>query len=366
MESISSYQLLVLTVLYQIGTTVIFAFGSSAGRAAWISVLISTVVGVFIISIYLLLRKLNPGLTLVEWYPRHFGKWIGTPISWMYALQFIYVGGRIIGDLMSLVPNTILTRTPPVVYLSLLLLVVAYGLFGGIEIIARLGELFLPFLFLIILVDIIFILGSDVIYFQYMKPILGKGWSNILNTVWPLGITQTFGQSIEFAMIWPLVKEQNKIAKFTILATIISGVFIATLDFFAVFALGESTFSRSIFPVYRLVRLINIGDFLENLDAFSVLLYLATAFFKISMHIYAAIRSIQILTYSKSNKVFIFPVIILVLYVGMNMASNVSEHIYAGLIILPYNLWILLFFILPILLLLVTLIKLSFKKFHLI
>ncbi|MDQ0970349.1 hypothetical protein QFZ31_000227 [Neobacillus niacini] len=76
MERISTNQLFILTVFFQIGTTIIFGFGSSAGRDAWIAIITSFVLGIIAIGIYLLLRYLNPGLTLVEWFPAQFGKWI--------------------------------------------------------------------------------------------------------------------------------------------------------------------------------------------------------------------------------------------------------------------------------------------------
>ncbi len=350
-----------LTTLYQIGTTVIFGFASVAGRAAWISVLISTCIGVGINLLYVTLMHMHPGLTLVQWYPKQFGKWLGTPIAWMYPLQLLYVAGRIIGDLRFLIPNTLLPKTPHVIISSIVLIVAAYALFSGIEIIGRLGELFFPIIILLFFTQVILILSSDIINPQYIKPITGKGWKTIWESVWPLGITQTFGQTIEFAMIWPLVKESKKIFKVSAIATIISGIVIASLDILAVLVLGEGTFSRSIFPMFRLIRIINVGNFIENLDAINVLLFLTTAFFKICLHLFAAIRGIQQLSYAKNSRVFILPAIVIVLYLGMNMAANAPEHIEAGLKILPYNLWILLFFVLPGILFIVAWIRNRFK-----
>ena len=139
MEKISNYQLFTLTVLFQIGTTIIFGFASSSGRGAWISVIVSTGIGLLIILLYLTLMKLNPGLTIVQWYPKQFGKWIGVPIAWLYPLEFMYEGGRGIGDLKILFPSTILPKTPPLVVMLLLLALIAYTLFSGIETFGRLG-----------------------------------------------------------------------------------------------------------------------------------------------------------------------------------------------------------------------------------
>lgn len=362
MERISTHQLLTLTILYQIGTTTIFGFASDAGRAAWISVLISTVIGVIMNLTYLKLMELNPGLTLVQWFPKQFGKWLGTPIAWMYILQLLYVSGRNIGDLRSLIPNILLPKTPHPVIAAVYLLMATYALYSGIENIGRLGELFIPILFITAAILILFLFSSDVFNLQYIKPYLGKGWKDIWKAVWPLGITQTFGQTIEFAMIWPLVNQQNKVKSTMIKATIISGLIISFVDLLSVLGLGETIFKRSIFPVFRLTRIINVGSFIQNLDALNILLFLVTALFKLCIHLYSAIRGMQQLTYAKNSRTFIIPSVLTVFYLGLEMAKNGIEHIEAGLKILPYNLWMLLFIILPIILLIVSLIRNAIEK----
>lgn len=362
MEKISNYQLFALTILFQIGTTVIFGFASTSGRAAWISVLISTAIGLLMTLLYLTLMRMNPGLTLVEWYPAQFGKWLGIPISWLYPLGFIYDGARGIGDFKILFPSTILPKTPPLLLMSLFLSIIAYALFSGLETIARLGELFLIVILSLYFIEVILIFSSDIINMQYIRPFLGKGWKNIWNSVWPLGITQTFGQSIEFAMIWPLVNNQKKIIKTTLLATSISGIFIASFDMLAVLVLGENTFTSSIFPLYRVIRIISVGDFIENLDAINVLYFSTTFFFKGCIHLYSAIRAIQQLTHTKTSRVFIIPVVLIVLVIGMNIASSASEHLETGLKIVPYNVYGPLFLLLPSILLIVTLIRNIFKR----
>lgn len=362
MESISNQQLYVLTVLYQIGSTIIFGFASTAGRNAWLAVLISTAIGSLIILLYTLIMRMNPGLTLVEWYPEQFGKWLGTPISWIYALLILYLLARGIGDLRFLVPITILPRTSIFIVLTAFGLLQAYAVFSGIEVIARLGQLFLPLIFILFFVEVIFIFSSGIMDIHNLQPIAGNGWKPIWNSVWPLGISQSFGESIELAMIWPLVKQPEKIIKTTLLATITAGLFIAVFDAMAIATLGEGIFKNSIYPFYTLIQQISVGDFIENLDAIEVLYFLTTLFFKTSIHVFVGVRAIQQLTLVPNGRIFVLPVVLIGLYLGMTMASNVSAHIEAGLKIIPYNLLIPLFLILPGILFVVTIIRQQLKN----
>lgn len=357
MNKITNYQLFTLVVLYEIGTTIIFGFAASAGRAAWISVLISASIGILINIVYFKLMNMNKGLALVEWFPAQFGKWIGVPIAWMYVIEFIYDGGRGIGDLEILIPGTILPKTPIIVVELIFISVLTYALFSGIEVIGRLGEVFFPIIMVMYFIEILLIFGSDIIDVNNIRPYLGEGWKSIWESVWPLGITQSFGQTIEFAMIWPLVKKTEKIMKTTLFATMVSGVFIASLDVLAILVLGENMFTKSTLPLFRMIRIINIGDFAENLDTIGVIYLLTTAFLKICIHLFCAVRGIQLLVNTESKLVAIPLVAISVLYLGANMASSSSEHIEVGLKVIPYNLWFPLFYIFPLVLFVVTMVR---------
>lgn len=358
MERISSYQLFVLTILFQVGTTIIFGFASAAGRDAWLSMLFSTFIGTIIISAYLVLMRLNPGLTLVEWYPKQFGKWLGTPIAWLYPLYQVYGAGRILADLQDLVPTTILPRTPPLFFLTMLMIVVAYGVYLGIENLGRVGEVLLPFFLVLFCTEIILLLSSGVVHAENLFPIAGEGIERVFKPLWPAGLTQTFGETVQFAMIWPLVKQQDQIVKTTLFATVLTGTLLTISNLFAIMVFGETTFQRNIYPLYSLIREISLADFLENLDVIGVLYFVITAFFKITFHIYFSIRAIQLLTNAKSSRKFIFPVIICSLFMGLTMTDNVASHI-TGVhtkILAPY-ITIPLLFVFPGMLLITALIR---------
>lgn len=279
MERISNYQLFVLTALFQTGTTIIFGFSSSAGRDAWFAALLSTVLGSMAIFLYLALMKMHPGLTLVEWYPHTFGCWLGTPLAWLYPLLLIYDAGRGLGDLRDLIPQTILPTTPIIVTLGIYMLAVAYILFCGIETIGRLGEIWMPVLILAVVLEVILEFSSDIVRVENLQPVAGEGWEKIWKAVWPLGVTQTFGESIELAMLWPLVKGQEKIVRTTMAATCFVGILISLLDAIAVAVLGGTTFSRSIYPLYLLIQQIDFANFIQNLDSLGVIYFLTTTFF---------------------------------------------------------------------------------------
>nr|WP_287823425.1 endospore germination permease [Clostridium sp.] len=324
------------------------------------SSLISIVGGSLLILLYISLMRMNPGLSLVQWWPEQFVKWIGTPIAWMYILLIVYQISREVGDLKFLISITILPRTSSFVFLSLFMILIMYSTYSGIETIARVAQIAFYVLLLLVIMEIIFLYASKFMDFHKLLPIAGKGWKPIMNAVWPIG-TLSFGEAIELAMIWPLVKQSEKIIKTTLIASITFGVFITIFDGMAVATLGGGIFKNNIYPLYTLVQQISIGEFITNLDAIGVLYLLTNVFFRMSLYMFAAVRGIQQLTFVKSSRIFILPVVVISLCWGIALSPNISEHIEVATNFFQYNLAIPLFVILPSILFIVSLIRRKYR-----
>lgn len=274
----------------------------------------------------------------------------------------LYVAGRIISDVKSIIPDTLLPDTPPWFVVLTLLLVVVYRISSGIEVIARLTEYLLPMVLLIFFIEVNLLFFSDVVNVNYILPVLGQGWGKIWSVVWPTGITQTFAETLTLAMIWPLVKETEKVWKVTILATIVTGITIAGVSLMQFLVFGEDILERTLYPVYILMQQISIADFFENLDAIVSLVMILTAFVKLTLYFFAAVRSIQLLLNLRSSRYLILPVAIIIYTLGITMSENISEHVYVGTQIFPLVLWVPLLIILPFLLLIVSLIRKKITK----
>ncbi|WP_217597544.1 endospore germination permease [Cohnella sp. GbtcB17] len=357
MNKISNYQLFAITFIFQLGTTIIFGFGSSAGRDAWIGELISCGLGVFIILIYIALMKLHPGLTLVQWFPVQFGRWIGTPISFLYPLMLIYVAGRIIADVRDMVSTALLSDTPLILTAGLFAIIIAYCVYGGIESVSRLGEIFLPIVLILFLLEVILLFGSDVLHLDYLQPSLEKGWMPIQKAVFPAGITQSFGETLVFAMFWPQTKHPEKVMRITLLATLLSGIMITCFDVLAIMAFGN-LFPGFLYPLYTLLSVISVGEFIENLQMFGVLYFLMTALLKCVVLLLAAITGIQQITKMNNYRVLVLPACAIALILGLTMSKNIAEHIYRHHfeILVPY-IWVPMLLVLPGFLLAVTLLR---------
>lgn len=348
MNKISSYQLFAVTFIFQLGTTIIFGFGGQAGRDAWIGELASCCLGLLVILVYIALMRMNPGLTLVQWFPAQLGRWVGTPVAFLYPLMFLYIVGRIIADTRDMVSTALLPNTPLIIIAMIFTAIIAYCVYDGIEGVSRLGELFLPIALLMFAIEI------GVLHIRNIRPILEDGWQPIWKVVYPSGITQAFGETLVLAMFWPEAKRKDKVMKITLWATLLSGITVTCFDILAILVFGDM-FSGLLYPLYTLFSVISIGKFIENIQMLGALYFLMTALLKSAVLMLAAVKGFQQLTKIKSSRVILFPACIIALWLGLTMSRNIAEHIYRHHfeIVVPY-LWVPLLLILPMLLLIVS------------
>lgn len=360
---ISNYQLFALIVLFQVGTTIIFGFASSAGRDAWISVLVSLIIGIAEIYLFLWLMRQHPGLTLMDWFIVRFGKWIGTPIAWLFPLLFLYSTGRTLRDLGEVMGSILLPRTPPLVTLGVMLGVICYVTYQGIETLSRVSETLLIIVLGAFCIEVVLLISSpNLVSFRYLQPILSEGWGRIWETVWPIGMTQSYAQTIEFAMIWPLVNRPDQVPKSTIFATLTATAVILIADLLAISVFGEYLFARSTFPLYSVLGEVKVGDFLENLNPLGVIYLSTMTFFKTSLHFWVSIRAIGQLIKIKNERNLIFPLALLVLLLSLTMASSLTEHFHIGSKVLTIYFWVPVYLGLPCLLVFVIWIQKLMKR----
>ena len=107
----------------------------------------------------------------------------------------------------------------------------------------------------------------------------------------------------------------------------------------------------------RTIQLISIADFIERLDVLFLMAIFIGAFFKLLVYVYVALIASTDLFKLKSYKKLIYPFGIIILFMSMTIASNISEQIQEGLKVIPLYLQFPFQVIIPILLLCIGLWK---------
>ncbi len=293
---------------------------------------------------------------------RILGSVLGKVLAFFYVLYFMYIGARVLRDIGEMLIIDFYPETPLFVMNVLMVLVVVYTIRKGIEVIARTGELLFIIMMLIGISSIVLIITSGIIEISNLEPFLEEGLKPVIKTAFTQTLFFPFGEVIVFAMILPYLNQTSKAMKIGLLGLGLSGLIIALIMAMNISVLGVNILSRSYFPLLSTIQTIEFAGFLQRLDITFMLSTVIGGFFKISLFFYASLAGTANLFNIKSSAQLAYPLGLLLLVLSITMVSNVSEHVYQGLQIVPLYVHLPFQVIIPGLLLIIAFFKNRKKK----
>ncbi|THE13127.1 spore gernimation protein GerB [Bacillus timonensis] len=356
---ISSYQLFSLIYIFILGTTMIFPVGANGEKAAWISIIIGMVGGIPLLAMYHYLNIQYPNLLLTDYCRKILGKLIGTIIGVLYVLYFLYGAARDVRDAMELMP-LFLNETPTWAIGAMILLPITFGLFLGIEVIARTSEIFFPYIVLTVVLMVIFVIFSDIVNVENLFPVLEPGWGKIIQGALTDAWMAPFGEMICFTMIFAYLQPSKSPLKVGLVGVLTGGFVIVFTHLLIISVLGGDIRNESIAPLLVMVKKINVGDFIQRLDALFMIGLILNDFFKIVVFMYAAVIGAAAIFKISKNRLII-PFSLIVMFTSMFFADSYTTHMAQSDIVLKYVYPIFAAYI-PLLLCTVSAIRQKFKK----
>jgi len=347
--------------IYNLGTALFIPYGVAARKDAWLADLLGMCGGIILFYIHHFLFRQYPNLPLTGYVRKIFGKYMGWIIGLLYVMYFLYIAARNVRDFGDLIISSTLPKTPLLAINILLVLVVCYVLYLGIEVTGRTGEVFLVILILLGMAGNFCVLISGNIDFHNLQPFLENGWKPILATTFPETINFPFGEAIVFTMIFPYLNQPGLLKKVGLFAFFLSGIGLAWTASLNIAVLSIEEVERSTFPLLSTIGKVNLLEFIQRLDAIVVLSFLLTVFFKVSVLLYAVVIGIVDLFNLKNYRHILLPIGVILIYWSITITSNFPEHIEEGHIV-GSSFHILFYMILPLLMLVVSLMRNRFKR----
>ncbi|MDC7783302.1 MULTISPECIES: GerAB/ArcD/ProY family transporter [Priestia] len=354
---ISASQLFILMVLFELGTSLLLPVAMEAKQDAWLAILLGMLGSLVLFVIYYKLYSYYPDLLPTEYMQKILGKAIGSVLAFLYISYFIYDVARVLRDIGEMLLTFSYSDTPLFIANALLILVIIYTVQKGIEVVARSGELFFIFMYVLAVTGFLLIVCSGLIDFKNLQPILEDGILPVLKVVFIQTLYFPFGEAIVFTMILPYLNNPKK-AKVTMLcATGLSGINLTITMLINISVLGVDLTARSQFPLLSTVQSIQVADFLERLDVFFMLALVIGGFSKISVLFYASMIATATLFKIKSPSRLSYPIGLIVLFMSLMISRNFQEHLHEGIGVEMFFLQIPFLAIIPVLLFLVAFFK---------
>ena len=149
-----------------------------------------------------------------------------------------------------------------------------YGLYKGFEVIARVGELCFPFVYLLAITGFLAILLTGIVHLDNLKPILENGGGIILKTVIQQTLNFPFGEMVVFTILLPYLNKPKKVLHICLGGVLLSGINITITSIINIAVLGVDLFIRSPFPLFNTIRKIELSTIFNVSMFFSFYIWL--------------------------------------------------------------------------------------------
>ncbi len=322
----SAYQLFTLILLFETGSAVFFPIAVDAKQDAWLATLIAMAGGFCLFFIHYGLYRYYPDLPPTEYVQRLLGSILGKGLAFCYILYFVYTAADILRVCGELLVTIAYPATPLFIINALFILVIVYTVYKGIEVISRTSEVLFVVMCLLLLSGFLLMMISGIIHLENLKPILEEGLSPVIKAAFTDTLYFPFGQIIVFAMIFPYVKEREKVKRTGLWALGMSGLLLALFAAGNISALGVDLASHAQFPLLASIQSIEVAGFLERLDIYFILFVMIGGFLKISICFYVAVMGASHLFQVKHPSRLAYPMGMVVLLASMATASNYTEY----------------------------------------
>ncbi|MBB6637328.1 GerAB/ArcD/ProY family transporter [Cohnella thailandensis] len=308
---IGSRQLAILIIFMTVGDSILILpslTARAASQDAWISAIAGCLLALPMLWLWMALAGRYPQSNLAEYARGLLGKRAGGFVSLYYSIYFFFVSTGLIRELGDFFTIQIMPETPLRAVHLLILLVIAWGLAGGLEAIVRTSELFFPWFILLLLALLICL--TPLLTPDNLKPMLSEGVSPILHGSLYV-LVYPFAELVSLLMVFPYVARSRSTKRDILLAASIGGLIMFTVILFSLMVLGSYLTSNQVYPTYALAKKINIGSFLQRVEAVVAFVWVLSTFFKTSIHSYAFLLGIAETFKLRSYRRFIGPFVLL-------------------------------------------------------
>lgn len=290
-----------------------------AERDMWISPIWGSFVGFALTYITYQLHKLYPGQSLIQYSERVFGRILGKCCGLLFLMMQLHDTGFVIREYGEFVIGNFLSRTPVVMVMGSLVLVCAFAVRSGVEVIARCAQLFVP-VFILLLLLLMLLLGPE--YDPHnMLPMLENGIGRSLRG--SLTVNSWFSDFVMLTFLLPAVSDPNKGRKWGIIAVVSIMLTMVITNIAILMLFGDLTAGFN-YPFMVASRYIGLADFVEHLEAITMAIWVLVIFIKMCIYYYVFVLGTAQWLKLSDYRLLVFPVGICIVALGIWVTPNMQ------------------------------------------
>lgn len=328
---LSHKQFAAILYVYVLGSALIFIPEAYfAGKDAWISTLLGSVVSMLVLAAWLRLARRHPGKSPVQIGTRVLGPVFGYPLGLYFLLVIFVVAVLIVQNMILLNTIIILRRTPMNIIRLTLVATALYACYKGIETIGRLCELlFLP---LTLLVFALVFLDYPQLSIQNLQPLWQINWQGVLVGAFN-SLAFPFAEIMIPVMLLPNVSQDREAGKYYFLVLAAAGILLLGRTVLGIVIFSAPILELISLPFFSLFRHVALGQFLDRTEGLFLGIFYLGILIKLIITMYAlALGIAQVFGVRRLQNLWL-PLGFLVVLMSHTMFPNSWDyHYFAGMV----------------------------------
>lgn len=251
---------------------------------AWISMALAGAAGFIVIVLATASAKHYPGQTFIEFSQEVLGKWLGRFVVLPYLAFWMISLGNILRSIVDFIMMALFNNTPFLVIIIAFFVVVIFTVAtNGITTIGRSAELLGPLIVFMFFVT--YILSFSDLDLSFLLPVVvDSGPLTLL--IGTFNMIELYGDAYLIVMVYGFLNKQTQaIPRIYAGFGIAVGLTIVTTSFILM-TFGPGVAAKMEYPLYELVRYIEVGEFLQRLEVIMIGLWIFSGFVKLSFYLF--------------------------------------------------------------------------------
>jgi spore germination protein KB len=322
---ISLQQLTALIIVYLIGrSTLVFPVGPAA-QDVWLTIILGALLASLVMLLWISMGLRFEGIDPIVYTRVTLGNVLGTLLTALYMLFFLQVAAGVLRNICELYVTSVMKATPIVVFAGVTAFLAALAARAGLENIARLAELILPWLISGMLLLTVLVLATPGLpHPEYLLPVFGSGWINILRST-IIHFTFPFMEANVLVFALPFLDFPRGCKKSIYVGVAIVTLILALTNIRNLMVLGPQGISRVNFPFLTTIQLVDIGEFLQRLDPIAIFIWTLGTFVKLSLLVYVISIGWASLFALADYRPLVFPVSILMATISIILYESYAQ-----------------------------------------
>ena len=356
-HQINKPQFFLLVISFVYGSSLLMAPGltaSFANQDAWVSMLVALIIGLLLNVVWIMLLKRYDYQSIFTIMENVGGKWLGLLINLLIVFYAIHLAAYIVRNLSNFMVINVVPDSNEWTYQIMIILLAVYSCFYGLNNMARVNEILLPWMLLLFFFSMCLVINQFEL--NHIKPMFEQSFQVISQGAYStLGFP--FIEVILLGTVFTFVKRKEKLMKGYLLSLLFGGMILVVTVFLTVGIEGPFLVSQQAYSTYSLMRNITVVKLFERIEILIVIVWILGILVKITLSLFAALKGLQHITRHESYHPFLIPIGILMWVMSNEIHRNTMD--FTDFVAKNWTLW---WFTLYLILIVTMFIGIALKK----